>query len=154
MNKIRKGSWYAEMFSVITHRHCQALLSMLQAGQKSIGGRCYLFSRFTLHVPLKESMLRHIRKSFCLIKPLIFCVAGALLKTMYRDSRARRRTPCGFYGETLLILRKTALSWGYGCRVVCTCVVGVFDRVWERQAECVWRRNSVSQLQPGANPLL
>lgn len=43
-------------------------------------------SRFTLRVPPKESMLRHIRKSPRLIKPLIFCDASTLLNTIYRSA--------------------------------------------------------------------
>lgn len=57
-------------------------------------------SRFTRRVPLKESMLRHIRKSSRLIKPLIFCDAGALLNTVYRDSQAGKRTQCVFYRDS------------------------------------------------------
>lgn len=86
------------------------------------GALLSLQSCFTLHVPLKESMLRHIRKSLCLIKPLIFCDAGTLLNTIYRDDGARRRTQCGFYGEALLILRKIPLSCGYGWCVASECV--------------------------------
>lgn len=104
------------------------------------GALLSLQSRFTLRVPPKESMLRHIRKSSRLIKPLIFCDAGILLNTIYRDSGAKRRTQCVFYGETLLILRKMSLSCGYGHYVVyeCVCVLVwlVCSREWEKV--CVW----------------
>ncbi len=162
------------MFCIITGSHyvrhywaCSELASS-PSGGVVISSQ----SRFTLRVPPKESMLRHIRKSPRLIKPLIFCDAGALLNTIYRDSSARRRTQCVFYGETLLIRRKMTLSCGYGCCVVCacvcvcvclcgrTCVISVFHRatasVWVCVCVCVcvWRGDSVSQPQPGANPLL
>lgn len=103
------------------------------------GALLSLQSRFTLRVPPKESMLRHIRKSSRLIKPLIFCDAGVLLNTIYRDSGAGRRTQCVFYGETLLILRKMTLSCGYGCCVVCEymclCVCVLVRLVCSRESE-------------------
>ena len=126
---------YAEMFSIITGSHyvrhywaCSVLASS-PSGGVVISSQ----SRFTLRVTPKESMLRHIRKSPRLIKPLIFCDAGALLNTIYRDSSARRRTQCVFYGETLLIPRKMTLPCGYGHCVVCACVsvcVCVSELVW------------------------
>lgn len=135
------------MFCIITGSHyvrhywaCSELASS-PSGGVVISSQ----SRFTLRVPPKESMLRHIRKSPRLIKPLIFCDAGALLNTIYRDSSARRRTQCVFYGETLLIRRKMTLSCGYGCCVVCACVcvcVGVLVWLvcsieWQRVCVCV-----------------
>lgn len=119
-----KASLYAEMFCIITCSHyvrhywaCSELSSS-PSGGVVISSQ----SRFSLCVPPKESMLQHIRKSPRLIKPLIFCDAGALLNTIYRDGSARRRTQCVFYGESLLIRRKMILSCGYGHCLVCGCV--------------------------------
>lgn len=122
LQKIKEeGSFYAEMFCVIRGSHyvkhywaCSALASSPLGG-----GVISSQSHFTLHVPFKESMLRHIRKSPRLIKPLIFCDASTLLNTIYRTA-VLGHSVC--FMETPLIQKKKTLSCGYGYRAVCETV--------------------------------
>lgn len=79
---------HADMFCVVTGGHYvrHYWACSVPAGGPLGGVVISSQSRFTRRVPPKESMLRHIRKSPRLIKPLIFCDASTPLNAAQRTA--------------------------------------------------------------------
>lgn len=79
---------HADMFCVVTGGHYVRHYWACSAPTGGPLGGVVISSqsRFTRRVPPKESMLRHIRKSPRLIKPLIFCDASTPLNAVQRTA--------------------------------------------------------------------